>query len=147
MSELFKDFDFSKKGIYNQEYNISEWNVTNVKNMSRMFEGCKNFNQNLNKWKFEKIEDMSYMFLKCKFADNFNLHFTLANDVNLNNMFLYCYDLFQVVEQTNSIFSKKQKHIKLRDNIIIRKNGKKYNPKYIEETKEKWKLYGNSKNN
>jgi len=146
MSELFKGFDFSNEGTYNQNYDISEWNVTNVTNMSRMFENCKNFNQNLNKWNFKEIEDMSYMFLRCKFVDSFNLNFTIHNNVNLNNMFLYCYDLFQTVQQTTSIFgSEKQRQIKLQDNIIIKKNGKKYNPKYIEKSGQKWELYEKNK--
>ncbi|WP_141080657.1 BspA family leucine-rich repeat surface protein, partial [Campylobacter jejuni] len=29
---------------------LSKWDVSNVENMSSMFEGCKNFNGDLSKW-------------------------------------------------------------------------------------------------
>ncbi|MGC9090082.1 MAG: BspA family leucine-rich repeat surface protein [Caldisericia bacterium] len=43
MSYLFEDVNFSKV-----TGSLSNWDVSNVENMSDMFSGCKNFNQPLN---------------------------------------------------------------------------------------------------
>lgn len=42
--------------------NISQWDVSNVVNMTSMFIGATNFNQPLNNWNVSKVVDMSYMF-------------------------------------------------------------------------------------
>ena len=46
----------------NFNQNISNWNVSNVKNMSYMFYNCKNFNQNISNWDVSNVKNMSYMF-------------------------------------------------------------------------------------
>ena len=48
---------------------ISGWDVSNVTDMSFMFTGCKKFNQDISKWNVSKVTDMSYMFYSC---ENFN---------------------------------------------------------------------------
>ena len=56
MSSLFqstKRTDFS---------GIENWDVSNVTNMSGMFEGVKSFNQPLNAWDVSRVKNMSYMF-------------------------------------------------------------------------------------
>ena len=42
------------------------WNVSNVTDMTNMFEGAENFNQNISNWDTSRITDMSYMFYKAK---------------------------------------------------------------------------------
>ncbi len=42
--------------------NISIWDVSNVVNMSHMFENQPDFNQNLSSWEVSKVTDMSWMF-------------------------------------------------------------------------------------
>ena len=48
---------------------ISEWDVSKVINMSFMFTGCKKINQDISKWDVSSVTDMSYMFYDC---ENFN---------------------------------------------------------------------------
>ena len=59
MSALFKYLDI-------KNIDISEWDVSNVKDMSSMFSGCFNFMGNgLDKWDVSKVKDMSSMFSSC----------------------------------------------------------------------------------
>ena len=53
---------FEGCAIFNQP--LTNWNVSKVKNMSSMFEGCTNFNQPLTKWNMSSVKDMSNMFVK-----------------------------------------------------------------------------------
>ena len=48
---------------------ISDWDVSNVTDMNRMFASATNFNQSLNNWDVSKVTDMSQMF---DHATNFN---------------------------------------------------------------------------
>ena len=73
MSYLFSDFDENGKRIKNNlsEFNgdISEWNVSNVKNMNSMFYDAKSFNCDISRWNVSNVKDMSYMFY---YAESFN---------------------------------------------------------------------------
>ena len=53
-----------RKSSFNGD--ISNWDVSNVKNMSGMFEGS-DFNGDISKWNVSKVEDMSFMFSGSKF--------------------------------------------------------------------------------
>ena len=61
----------TNNGIFDEtkfEYiDISDWNVSNVKNMMGTFCGCKNLKSvgNLSKWNVSKVKNMSYMFCAC----------------------------------------------------------------------------------
>ena len=44
---------------------ISNWDVSNVRNMNGMFYGCVKFNSDLSKWNVSKVEDMNNMFAFC----------------------------------------------------------------------------------
>ena len=60
---IFSIFDETKF-----EYiDISNWNVSNVKNMMATFFGCKNLKSvgDLSKWDVSKVKNMSYMFHAC----------------------------------------------------------------------------------
>ena len=48
---------------------IDLWNTSQVKNMSHMFNGAESFNQPLNTWNVSRVEDMNSMF---KGAESFN---------------------------------------------------------------------------
>ena len=103
MSDLFYDSKFEETNI-----DISEWNVSNVKNMRCMFKDCENFNCDLSKWDVSKVKnmkgifswcvkfncdlskwdvsnvtDMSFMFDSCK---NFNCNLSKWNVSNVEDM-------------------------------------------------------------
>ena len=42
--------------------NISNWDVSNITNMSYMFYGSSEFNGDISKWNVSNVTDMSYMF-------------------------------------------------------------------------------------
>ena len=82
MSELFERTDFNG--------DISNWDVSNVKNMSYMFWGCKKFNQDIFNWNVSNVTDMSYMFYECT---NFNKDISawdVSNVTDMNGMFYEC---------------------------------------------------------
>jgi surface protein len=45
---------------------ISEWDVSNVTNMSNLFSGCSEFNEDLSKWETIKVKNFSGMFQRAK---------------------------------------------------------------------------------
>jgi surface protein len=51
---------FSKTTAFNQD--LSNWNVSNVTNMSQMFYGAIAFNQDISNWNVSNVTDMSFMF-------------------------------------------------------------------------------------
>ena len=65
MSDLFKDEIFDKL-----IFDVSEWNVSNVTNMERMFLGCDNFDNNLSKWDVSNVTNMIRMFENCPLEKN-----------------------------------------------------------------------------
>lgn len=86
MSDLFKPFGDK---IYN--INISDWDVSNVKNMDEMFRDCVNFDCDLSKWDVRKVEDMYGMFLNCKnFEGNGLRYWELDNCRSTKSMFMNC---------------------------------------------------------
>ena len=44
---------------------ISKWDVSKVTDMNSMFYGCTYFNQDISKWDVSKVSNMSYMFYGC----------------------------------------------------------------------------------
>jgi surface protein len=62
MNGLFFDEGFS---TFNED--ISNWDVSNVTNMSWMFYDAESFNQDINKWDVSNVKDMSFMFVYISF--------------------------------------------------------------------------------
>ena len=62
------DFDSLSQlfSMCKKNYDISEWDVSNVKSMSWTFYGCYNFNCDLSNWKTPKLRNMRYTFWGCK---------------------------------------------------------------------------------
>jgi len=67
----------------NSPFNINPWNVSNVTNMSKMFKDCQSFNQALSLWNTANVTDMSSMFENCI---SFNLNIGNWNTGNVTNM-------------------------------------------------------------
>ena len=60
MSRLFEDIDI------NRNFDVSKWNVINVKDMTSMFYNCEKFNCDLSNWNIKNVENMSGTFSRCK---------------------------------------------------------------------------------
>ena len=78
------------EGLDPHNIDISEWNVSNVKNMQYMFYDCTNFNSDLSDWDVSNVTDMGAMFAGC---ENFNADLSswdVSNVTNMNGMFNGC---------------------------------------------------------
>ena len=91
MSELFDAIDgqlveLSKTGYFD----ISDWDVSNVKNMEYMFNGSK-FNGDISDWDVSKVENMSSMFYKSSFTnENSNISkWDVSNVEDMSWMFAW----------------------------------------------------------
>ncbi len=60
------EFLFSNKYLSDFNGDISEWDVSNVRNMNNMFDSTK-FNGDISRWNVSKVESMSSMFYKTIF--------------------------------------------------------------------------------
>ena len=86
MSELFYNGIFS-----NIKFNVSKWDVSNVKSMRNMFKGCEFFNCDLSKWDVSNVEDMSNMFYGCAYFTGKGLDkWDVSNVENMEYMFYDC---------------------------------------------------------
>ena len=94
LTKLIKcdDFSYLFKGYKKVKYiiGLEDWDVSNVKDMFRMFCDCENFNSDLSKWNVSNVENMFGMFQDCK---NFNCdlsNWNVSNVENMGNMFDGC---------------------------------------------------------
>ncbi|GAB6073691.1 BspA family leucine-rich repeat surface protein [Nautilia lithotrophica] len=81
--------------------NIGLWDVSNVKNMSHMFDGATNFNQPLNDWNVSSVTNMSHMF---DGATNFNQplnNWNVSNVKYMNGMFKNAWNFNQPLDNWN----------------------------------------------
>ena len=79
---------------YCEKFNcdLSNWNVSKVKNMSYMFYRCENFDCDLSKWDVSNVEKIDHMFCECRIfigkgLDNWNIS---KKVVDMSNMFDGC---------------------------------------------------------
>ena len=88
MSQLFKEVNINK---IKDTIDISKWNVSNVKDMSYMFFGCKSFDGDLSGWDVSNVETMEYMFTNCKnFTGKGLENWNVSNVINMESMFMGC---------------------------------------------------------
>lgn len=70
--------------------NISKWDVSNVTDMTRMFKNAKNFNQDISYWSLSKVTSMNSMF---EFSSEFNQPFfqwwDVSNVKDMKKMFFH----------------------------------------------------------
>ena len=69
-------------------YDISEWDVSNVTDMSYMFYKCKNFNSDLSKWDVSNVTDMHFLFNDSKFDKNID-NWNVSNVKDMRSAFTY----------------------------------------------------------
>jgi surface protein len=79
VKDMYAMFD----GCIKFNCDISGWNVSNAKDISVMFTDCKNFNCDLSKWDVSNVEYMRYMFSNC---EKFNQDLDSWNASNVKEM-------------------------------------------------------------
>ena len=87
-----------KAAIERKYGKISNWDVSNVTDMSRMFEGATSFNQPLNNWKVSRVEDMRAMFDGAK---NFNQPLNEWDVRKVTDMSAMFYEAFKFNQPLN----------------------------------------------
>jgi surface protein len=75
--------------------NISDWDVSKVRNMDFMFNGCLKFNQNLFKWKVDNVTSMKSMFHECLVFDGNVSSWNVSQVTNMKFMYQKCFKFHQ----------------------------------------------------
>ena len=92
MKDLFLGYGIFKDNDFNGD--ISQWDVSNVKDMSRMFWGCKEFNCDLSNWDVSSVEKTFLMFGGCvKFEGRGLANWDVSKCKDMHAMFLGCKEL------------------------------------------------------
>ena len=65
ITDMWGLFNGINKKFKVKDIDISEWNVSNVKDMFGMFSDCKKFNADLSKWDVSNVKNMNSMFQNC----------------------------------------------------------------------------------
>ena len=82
MSNLFEKTNFNG--------DISNWDVSNVKDMVEMFWGCKNFNSDISNWDVSKVTNMNSMFDGCVIFNKDISTWDVSNVTDMYGMFELC---------------------------------------------------------
>ena len=82
MFSLFKETEFNG--------NISNWNVSNVTNMSFMFYDCKSFNQDISEWDVSNVTKMVGMFRGCEAFNSDISNWNVSNVKFIYQIFYRC---------------------------------------------------------
>jgi len=85
MSGLFLESEIS---VCN--FDVSKWDVSNVRFMARMFYGCEKFNCDLSNWDVSSVTDMNNMFFNCKIFDGDLSGWDVSNLISAEIMFGRC---------------------------------------------------------
>ena len=89
MSHLFDDYLYDN--IVNKNFDVSGWNVKNVKDMNSTFNGCKNFDCDLSCWDVSNVENMEFMFNYCiSFKGKGLENWDVSNVKDMHYMFNGC---------------------------------------------------------
>jgi surface protein len=90
---------FNGCSIFNQD--INSWDVSKVTNMSYMFNGCSSFNQNINSWDVSKVTNMSYMFNGCSSFNKDINSWTVSSVTDMSYMFNGCSNFNSIINSWN----------------------------------------------
>ena len=77
---------------------ISNWDVSNVENMSSMFENCPHFNEDISSWDTSSVRDMSRMFVRAKSFNQPLNSWDVSSVENMMDMFIDCASFNQPLE-------------------------------------------------
>lgn len=87
MSELFYRVN-EKVNVFNID--ISDWNVSNVKDMHNMFLDCFEMTCDIPDWKVSRVKDMSGMFKNCYNFNSDISKWNMSKVKNVQDMFNSC---------------------------------------------------------
>ena len=90
---------FEDASSFNQS--IEHWDVSNVTDMSHLFSGAESFNQPLEKWNVSNVTDMSRMFTGAKSFNQPLEKWNVSNVTNMSQMFSAAVAFNQPLEQWN----------------------------------------------
>ena len=85
-----KDMCSMFEGCKNFNCDLSKWDVGKVTNMYHMFEGCWIFNCDLSKWDVSSVEYMAKMFYNCKTFNSDLSKWNVSSVTDINSMFSGC---------------------------------------------------------
>ena len=89
--------------------NISNWNTSNVTNMTAMFYGASNFNESIdtsgNKWNTSNVTDMNSMFYGVTKFNNSISNWDTSKVTNMNNMFYGASNFNQPLDPSGNIWN------------------------------------------
>ena len=71
-------------------FDVSDWDVSNVTDMNNMFYCCNNFNCDLSNWDVSNVTDMASMFAFCNKFDCDLSNWNVSNVVDMSQMFDCC---------------------------------------------------------
>jgi len=74
---------------------IANWDVSNVTDMSYLFNNCASFNEPLNFWDVRKVTNMEHMFHGCASFNEPLDRWNVSNVTNMENMFHGCFSFNQ----------------------------------------------------
>ena len=78
-------------GYIGCNFDISNWDVSNVKDMTGMFYCCYDFNCDLSNWDVSNVTNMHALFCECyKFTGKGLEHWDVSNVTDMDNMFVNC---------------------------------------------------------
>ena len=66
VTEFYQPYTSIFDGLDPHNIDISQWNVSRVRDMTGLFYNCKNFNCDLSQWKVNNVELMQSMFEGCE---------------------------------------------------------------------------------
>ena len=78
---------------------ISKWDVSNVENMSSMFENCPHFNEDISSWDTSSVRDMSRMFVRAKSFNQPLNSWDVSSVENMMDMFIDCVSFNQPLDK------------------------------------------------
>lgn len=87
IKDLSRLFEFSKRKDFS---GIENWDVSHVENMTGMFRYCYHFNEPIGKWDVSKVTDMHQMFYECKKFNQPLEKWNVSRVENMAEMFMGC---------------------------------------------------------
>ena len=90
ITDMSNLFDSYKHINIKENFDVSKWNVSNVKYINGIFNGCKYFNCDLSNWDVSNVENMAGVFSKYEKAIKLNISILneeeILNLLNINNI-------------------------------------------------------------